>query len=238
MRRFEVIHGDGLELLRGLPDGSASAVITDPPYGLLDCEWDQAPDWRDLFREAHRVVGPRGTVVVFCTLRVGLAMIQANRSRFRYDLVWAKNRPIGFLNARKMPLRDHELILVFGERAGTYNPQMTTGERYVARRKPGRVWAGYSPTRSCQERMEYKDRHPRSVLRFALDRPCGHPTAKPVDLLRWLVRTYTNPGELVVDPFMGAGSCALACQSEGREFVGSDLHEPFLEIARRRLSSG
>ncbi|OHD22781.1 MAG: hypothetical protein A2Y38_20145 [Spirochaetes bacterium GWB1_59_5] len=222
--------------IRRVPDGSVDLILTDPPYGVTACAWDKRPDLEAMWREFNRIVPDRGAIVVTATQPFATDVINANRRFFRYDLVWAKSNPVGFLNARRMPLRQHELVLVFYRKLPVYNPQMVPGEIRVSGArapsdKPG-VYARYKTLAH-----ESHERYPTSLLPFDKDGAGEgrHPTQKPLSLFEYLVRTYSAPGALVFDPFMGSGTTALAARRTGRRYLGFELDEAYHRMAQQRL---
>jgi DNA modification methylase len=230
--------GDCLERLRHVKTGSIDAVIADPPYGCTDLPWDQAVDWPRLWPELLRALKPTGVVAFFAQQPFTTELINSQRRMFRYELVWQKSRVTGFLDANRRPLRAHESILLFAPRlhASTYNPQKTPGKPYGIKRHSASAHYGKQKQHITTTNAT-GDRHPRSVLSFACV-PLGevkHPTQKPVDLLRWLVRTYTNPGDLVLDPFAGHATTGVACLAEGRTCLLIERDKNYAAAARRRL---
>lgn len=236
--------GDALEVMRSLRDESVDAIITDPPYGTTKLAWDEAPTWESFWREAYRVCRPHSPQVMFSAQPFTTDLISTNRTRFRYDLIWSKTMPTGFLDAKVRPLRAHEVILVFSERpingahAGpTYNPQKRAGDPYFREHRAGRAPHYSAGKRSSTTNTG--DRYPTSVVTFSNgnNKNDGHPTQKPVDLMRWLVRTFTDPGHVVLDPFMGSGTTGVAAVEEGRSFVGIELEPEYHAIAARRIDT-
>lgn len=233
----EVILGDCLEVLKQFPDGHFDCCLTDPPYGTTALDFDQTPiDWAAWWTEVHRVTKENAVIVCFAADLFTVDLIQSNRKNYRYRLVWEKTMPTGFLDANRRPLRAHEDILIFARRfkGSTYNPQKTAGEAYSVQR-------GNRPDHyATVDRVSgtYSDRHPRTIITFknGMDRQNeGHPTQKPLDLMQWLVSTYTNPGDRVLDPFAGSGSTGAACVALHREFVGVELDPKYHAIAQRRV---
>jgi site-specific DNA-methyltransferase (adenine-specific) len=163
-------------------------------------------------------------------------LIMSNRAWFRYELIWEKTIAAGFLDANKRPLRAHENVLVFSEkwRGSTYNPQKAPGKKYTAAKKSGRS-NHYSNVKPVTTINQSGDRYPRSVLHYPTVSKMGHPTSKPIDLVSWLVLTYTNEGALVLDPFSGSGTTALACMKNERNFIAFEREEEYCELGRRRL---
>ena len=229
-----IVRGDCFRVMPRMPAGSIDLVVTDPPYGTTDLAWDKSIDLDRMWAEIMRLLKPAGVVVCFAAQSFATDVINANRKHFAYDLVWEKARPVGFLDANHKPLRAHELMLVFSrkKRSHTYNPQKTPGKPYtIVRDKPCAHYHGH--TRNVS--VNTGDRHPRSVLRFTHDARSEHPTQKPLALARWLVRSYSNRGDLVFDPFVGSGTTAVACAIEGRACVGIEREPSYLAVARRRV---
>ena len=241
--------GDCLDILPTLPSGSIDAVIADPPYGTTACKWDSVIPLDAMWRELKRVIKPRGAVVLFASQPFTTTLIAGNTEQFKYQWVWEKTRATGFMNANYQPLKAHEDILVFSQSAASYSrvgtmtycPQMEVGAPYKKiGDKVGKKAHGHKFHASSiwGESTNDGTRHPRSVLRFPNDNhDSPHATAKPVDLLRYLVRTYTNPGETVLDFTMGSGTTGVACVMEGRHFIGVELDAGYYDIARRRIES-
>lgn len=227
--------GDGIAGLRSLPDGTADLLLTDPPSGETQAKFDQRVDLAAFWSAAWRALKPNGIAVLFASSLAFAAELRASQERqFRYDLIWAKSAATGHLNASHRPLRGHEFILVFFRAPGTYNAQMTTGHGPIhAVRRTSHHSENYGKfTRATDSRAGATDRYPVSVLRFASvgtsSKARVHPQQKPIPLLRWLVRTYSNPGDLVVDPFAGSGSCgAAALGDESRRWRGWDSSPRF-----------
>jgi site-specific DNA-methyltransferase (adenine-specific) len=215
---------DYLVGLRQMPDHCIDLILTDPPYGRTACRWDKAPDLKAMWAEFNRVIKPSGAVVVTATQPFATDVINANRRRFRYDLVWVKNNPVGFLNARRMPLRKHEHLLVFYGKLPTYHPQKVKGVLYQSRTQkvyPSTVYRAIK--RTVSEPSD--ERYPTSVLAFSRDTAAWHPTQKPLALFQWVIKTYSNAGETVLDPFMGSRTTAIAARLEGRRFLGFETDE-------------
>jgi site-specific DNA-methyltransferase (adenine-specific) len=231
----EIITGDAFQVLSELPANSIDAVITDPPYGTTDIEWDKAIDLDCFWEGVNRVVKPDGVVVVYSSQPFTTDVINSNRKDFRYEIIWEKTIASGFLNAKKRPLKAHENILVFSRKPSraTYNPQKTEGKPYKSAGSKRRSQHYKAVPRSAS--INTGDRYPRSVLKFPTVQKVGHPTSKPVDLMKWLVNTYSHPGELILDPFMGSGSTALACSELGRRYIGVEQNPEYVELANKRL---
>ena len=227
--------GDCLDILPTLPAQSVDAIIADPPYGTTACKWDSVIPLDAMWRELKRVIKPRGAVVLFAAQPFTTTLIESNRAWFKYAWVWDKVGTANFAIAKFQPLRASEDVLTFGNGRTTYNPQMRTGK---LRKKGGGGQCeinGMSRTHAVNDQY-----YPTNVIRISnanfAERGL-HPTQKPVDLLRYLVRTYTNAGETVLDFTMGSGTTGVACAMEGRHFVGIELDAGYYDIAKRRIES-
>lgn len=220
--------GDCLELMKRIPNGSIDMVLSDLPYGTTRCRWDTPINLQELWKQYRRVVKKNGAIVLFSAQPFTTELISSNKAMYRYEWIWRKTQPSGFMNAKKMPLRTHENIEIFYRKPPTYNPQMTHGHQ---RKTATAYGTRESDGSSCYGREERNytydstDRYPVDVLQYSTGDKSKrlHPTQKPVDLLEYLVKTYTNPGETVLDNCMGAGSTGVACLNTGREFVGIEL---------------
>ncbi len=227
-----LILGDCLEVMKDMPDKSVDAVITDPPYGVTANSWDNEVNFMG---GAKRVSS--GNIVVTSQQPFTTELIYENKRDFKYDLVWDKELPTGFLNANKSPLRSHEIICVFGN--GKYIPQKTVGNTNHSKGN------GYSTKNSCYGAYEIAkgiDNHgnmkfPKSIIKFQKPHPSKtvHPTEKPVELMVWLIETYSNPTDTILDPFMGSGTTGVACVQTGRKFIGIEIDEKYFQIACKRI---
>lgn len=216
-------------------------VLTDPPYGTTNAAWDKAPDWSALFAELWRVLKPNGVVLMFSQMPVAADIIMQQRSVFRYQWVWEKTQPAGFLNAHKMPMRTHEVILVFYRALPTYNAmpiESQRGKQRIAKIAETKT-ALYGKKKATLICGSDGSLFPRDVVRFS--RPANnerlHPTQKPLDLLQMLIGQYTQPGELVLDPFAGSGSTLKAAQLTGRRAIGIEMDEEYCRRAQAWLDS-
>lgn len=234
---------DGIEAMGDLSPGSVDMILCDMPYGTAGaCFWDNTPPLDKLWAAYARAIKPNGAVVLFGQgMLSAQLMVSAPRSLpYRYSLVWEKNEVRGFLNAKRAPLRCHEDILVFYGRQPTYNPQMTQGHKPMnaAYRKPVEAGAYATGSKSTSTGGS-TERYPKSVIKFDVINHHSpervHPFQKPVPLLEYLIKTFTDPGDLVLDNCAGSGSTGRACLNTNRRFIGMEVHEPFYHQARAIL---
>ncbi|MDB5349467.1 MAG: phage methylase [Planctomycetota bacterium] len=235
-----LLRGDCLGRLAEVEDGSVSAVLCDLPYGTTACPWDVVIPFAPLWAHYLRVLKPRGVAVLSACQPFTTDLINSNRKWFRYELVWDKVVSTGFLDANRRPLRGHENILVFARGLTTYHPQFEQGKPYRQFRR-GHKCATIGDKKVLAvsyETVSDGRRFPRTIVRFAREGPGRngkHPTQKPVDLFRWLVRTYTDPGDLVLDNTMGSGTTGVAAIAEGRRFVGIERDPDYFATAEARI---
>jgi site-specific DNA-methyltransferase (adenine-specific) len=234
-----LFHADWRDVLASLGDESVDLLLTDPPYGITSIAWDKKIDWAAFWAEAKRVCKENAVVIIFAAGKFINELINSNPKEFRYELIWEKTLAVGFLDANRRPLRAHELMLIFtrkGFRSSTYNPQKIEG-------KPHKIGG----TGSSSPHYGQKGRtpavitnlyHPRSVLKYSskVGGKSLHPTAKPLELVEWLVRSYSNPGETVLDPFCGSGTTLAASMIAGRRGIGCDISPEYVETAKHRLA--
>lgn len=233
--------GDCLELLKEIPDGSVDMILQAPPFGTTDCAFDKRIPFEPMWEEFLRVTKHNAAIVLFSQMPFGAELIMSQRKLFRYEWIWEKSLGVGFLNAKKMPLRCHENILVFYRKLPTYNPQHWFDKPYQKPLWQGKVTKNYNLL-DRQEPYENPTgkRYPIDILQFYTASTHTniisiHPQQKPVPLLEYLIRTYTNEGELVLDATMGSGSTGVACMNTRRQFIGFELEEKFFNIAQKRI---
>lgn len=235
------IYGDCIKAMRTLPDASVDFLFTDLPYGTTNCKWDTPINLQEFWGEANRVVRPGGCKALFAQTPFAQVLGCSNIKQLRYEWVWEKTQATGHLNAKRMPMKAHENILIFYDRLPTYHPQMTHGhERKVATAehkrncKKGDVYHDYKPVT-----YDSTDRYPRDVLKGPTDKQrCSlHPTQKPVWLCEELILTYTDPDDVVLDCCMGSGSIGVAAANTGRSFIGVEKDLEFFNVSRTRILS-
>ena len=243
---------DCLEGMKQIPDGTIDAVICDLPYGVLNSKseggsWDTIIPFEPLWTEYRRVCKPTAAIVLFGQGMFTAKLMMSNEKMWRYNLVWDKALKTGFLNANRMPLRQHEDICVFYKKLPTYNPQMTKCEPRQKNHRRHKIngESSYTLTNRCYGKfndvpdMITDEKFPTSIISIPKEHIKGksyHPTEKPVGLLRYLIRTYTNEGDTVLDNCMGSGTTAIACMKEKRHFIGFELNKEYFDIAQRRIA--
>jgi DNA modification methylase len=231
---------DFRDILPNLPDRSIDALITDPPYGNTNLIWDKTIDWKFFWSEAGRTCKLSSPMVLFAAGKFVPELINSNTKHYRYELIWEKNLPVGHLDANRRPLRSHETILIFSTKfaGSTYNPQLAKGKPHTI--SGGRQPAHYRTSSGVRAPRSTDVYHPRSVLRFNNSRigKSLHPTQKPLDLMQWLVRTYSNRNDMLLEPFAGSGSTLLAAALDGRKAIGIERSEEYCETIAKRLSAG
>lgn len=233
---IELYNDDCLKLLDSITH-KADLFIMDLPYGQTDCEWDKTIDLDSLWLKLTKIAKPTTPFIFFTTTKFGYELIKSNEKWFRYDLVWSKtNTTTGFLNSKKMPLRSHEMIYVFYQKLPTYNVNLfhtkVSSTKKIERKD---TIYGKSPY-SC--RTTYEPRLPKSVMEFGINNnrtAANHPTEKPIELLKWIIKYYSNEGDVVLDPCMGSGSTGVACKELNRYFIGIELNKDFYNIACSRI---
>ena len=225
---MRLFNGDCLNELQHLPDASVDLIITDPPYGVTKYEWDKVIPLEPLWKELHRVAKDSAAIVIFGDGLFMADLIDSNRAYYRYDWVWAKPHATGFLNANRQPLRAHEFISVFYRKQPIFNPQKTDGH---TRKVSSRNSLNSKLYGKAEKAVKYDstERYPRSVLFFSSDKQTNalHPTQKPIELLQYLIKTFSNPGDTVLDFTMGSGSTGAAALMLDRDFVGIEQDHHF-----------
>ena len=230
----------------GLKDKTVDMILCDLPYGVLNksnpgAKWDSVIPFEPLWEQYNRVIKDNGAIVLFASGMFTSNLMQSQKNLWRYNLVWDKVFKTGFLNANRMPLRQHEDICVFYKKLPTYNPQMTVGELHT--RNHGRGSGGHQTNNCYGEYVSLppeksNELFPTSILTFSKQLSKNnyfHPTQKPIALLEYLIKTYTNEGDTVLDNCCGSGSTGVACVNTNRNFIGFELDEKYFEIAKQRI---
>ena len=232
---YEIYKGDCLEAMKSIPDKSIDMILCDLPYGTTRNKWDTVIDLDLLWIEYERIIKDNGVIVLFAQVPFNIVLGYSNLKLLKYEWIWEKEQGTGHLNAKKMPLKSHENIMVFYKKLPTYNPQMVGNEVRTVKRSGNK-----SKTTNYGDFIEIKEstyigRYPKDIIKFNKDKGY-HPTQKPVALLEYLIKTYTNEGEIVLDNCMGSGSTGVACQNTGRKFIGIELDDKYFEISKSRLN--
>lgn len=230
-----LLKGDCLELMKGISSHSVDMILCDLPYGTTKNRWDTIIPFEQLWKNYERIIKENGAIVLFCDGMFTANLIQSNARMWRYNLVWDKQRGCDFLNANVKPLKSHEDIAVFYRKKPTYNKQFWFSAPY-ALTKNGSLSKNYGDRKPALSESVDGRRNPLTILSFARDSERQHQTQKPVALLEYLVKTYTNPGETVLDNCMGSGSTGVACVNTGRNFIGMELDDVYYQIASERIS--
>ena len=225
---------DGMKLI---PDKSVDMILCDLPYGTTHNKWDSILPFDKLWLEYERVIKDCGAMIFTGQGLFTVNLIKSNENHYRYTIIWEKTKAGGFLNAKRMPLQAHEDIAVFYKKLPTYNPQMENGKPYVKKavtNGDGRNYGKFD--RVGATNVNKGLRYPRSVIKISNDNHGSlHPTQKPVELFEWLIKTYTNEGETVLDNCMGSGTTAIACINTNRNYIGFELSEEYCKIAEERI---
>lgn len=237
--------GDCLDLMKNIPDSSVDMVLCDLPYGTTQCKWDSEIDLVALWDAYDRITKPNAAILLFAQAPFSAKLMMSNIKNFRYEWVWIKNRATGFLNSKKMPLKRYENILCFYKKLPTFNPQMRThdfdGTKFVGHNpwnnKYRNTYEGYGGYVRKSVEILGDERYPINLIKFDLSNyERGlHPTQKPVALCEYLIKSYTNENDLVLDNCMGSGSTGVACKRTNRRFIGIEMESRYFEIAKERL---
>ena len=235
MNDIKLIHGDCLEEMKNIPDKSIDMILCDLPYGTTQNKWDSIIPLEPLWEQYKRIIKDNGAIVLFAQTPFDKVLGASNLKMLKYEWIWEKQQGTGFLNAKKMPLKKHENILVFYKKLPIYNPQMIGNEiRTKKRNKNGKTTDNYGKF-TYDEQSTYVGRYPTSILSFDRDKEKFHPTQKPVALLEYLIKTYTNEGQTVLDNCMGSGSTGVACVNTGRKFIGIEIDKKYFDISKQRI---
>ena len=239
---IDLYNSECIEQMKSLADGSVDAIICDPPYGTTACKWDSVIPFEPMWEQLHRIIKPNGAIVLFGSEPFSSALRMSNIKNYKYDWVWEKNKSTGFLNAKKQPLRTYEQVHVFYKSQCTYNPQKTTGHKPVnSFTKHSSDGTTMGQTKKGITGGGQTDRYPKNIQKFTVvnndnsDGDKHHPTQKPVALMEYLIKTYTNDGETVLDFTMGSGTTGVACKNLGRSFIGIEQDEKYFNIAKDRI---
>lgn len=238
---IDLKQGDCLEVMKNIPDKSVDMILCDLPYGTTCNKWDTKIDLTLLWEQYKRIIKRNAAIVLFSQMPFTAQLVQSEMNMFRYEWIWEKSMGTGYLNANRMPLKIHENILVFYNALPTYNPQKKYGKPYYKAKHNGYSTNYEKPNDTTVTICADGSRYPVDIIKFTSPVCTAvkglHPTQKPVDLLEYLIRTYTNEGETVLDNCMGSGSTGVACINTGRNFIGIELDENYFDIAKKRIQN-
>lgn len=224
--------------MNDIPDKTIDCIITDLPYGTTQCKWDIIIPFESLWEQYNRIIKDNGAIVLFGTEPFSSHLRLSNLKNYKYDWIWDKVKGTGFLNAKRQPMRNHELISVFYKKQCTYNPQKTYGHKMKKSYRSKDLQTDVYGEMKNDYTYESTERYPRSIQVFSTDTQNSslHPTQKPVALIEYLIKTYTNEGETVLDSCMGSGTCGVACRNLNRKFIGIEMNEKYFDIAKERIN--
>ena len=237
---IRLLQGDCLELMKNIPDKSIDMILCDLPYGITACKWDNVIPFEPLWELYKRIIKPNGAICLFGREPFSTALRASNLRMYRYDWIWAKTVASNFVMCKKQPLKKHEIISVFYYKQPTYNPQFEIGKPYNDARKGNyrkNISVGDGNKLIRTPIHNSGTRYPSSVLKFSnRNNRNVHPIQKPVPLLEYLIKTYTNEGDTVLDNCMGSGSTGVACVNLNRNFIGMELKQEYFNIATERIN--
>ncbi|MFA5382189.1 MAG: site-specific DNA-methyltransferase [Candidatus Micrarchaeia archaeon] len=235
---IKLMQGDCLEVMKGIPDGSIDLILCDLPYGTTACKWDTVIPFEPLWAQYKRVIKGNGAIVLFGSEPFSSALRMSNIKQYKYDWVWDKITGRGHLVAKIRPMAQHENIIVFGQGKIQYNPQMILMDKPQRGKsmESSRTSIMGGKTTGKSEAIIRTHKYPKTIITQGVDGKYVHPTQKPVALLEYLIKTYTNEGETVLDNCMGSGSTGVACVNTGRNFIGIELDEGYFKIATDRIN--
>ena len=233
---IDLKHGDCLELMKDITDGSVDMILCDLPYGTTACKWDSVIPFKPLWEQYKRLIKDEGAICLFGSEPFSTELRHSNLKMFKYDWIWEKEQGANFMLCKHQPYKVHEIISVFSKKKHLYIPQMTEGNPYIS----GKGTSGDITNNVAKVQTRNNGtRYPRSIQRFNTEKSKGsfHPTQKPVALLEYLIKTYTNEGGTVLDNCMGSGSTGVACVNTNRRFIGIELDDKYFEIAKQRIDA-
>ena len=233
-----LMKGDCLERMKEIPNGSVDMILTDPPYGTTACKWDSIIPLEPMWEQLKRIIKPNGAIVMTASQPFTSVLVGSNFKMFKYSMVWKKSQSTGHLNAWRMPMRAHEDLVVFYNKPPTYNPELKDKPAANIRPVTSRTKKTdcYGDHKLNAHRCPPDKTMPNSVLQFNNAQGTIHPTQKPVALMEYLIKTYTNESETVLDFTMGSGSTGVACKNLNRKFIGIELDENYFNIAKKRIN--
>jgi site-specific DNA-methyltransferase (adenine-specific) len=238
MPKIELIQGDCLEKMKGIPDGSIDMILCDLPYGTTACKWDIIIPFEHLWEKYKRIIKDNGAIVLTASQPFTSALVMSNIKMFKYSWVWKKSRKTGFQMARLRPMKEHEDVLVFYQKQPTYNQSLIKLNKPIKSwRKNGKGGNLLNEVKTDVNRVQEWTGFNTDILEISSEHNANaHPTQKPVALFEYLIKTYTNEGDLVLDNCMGSGTTGVACKNTGRNFIGIELDQTYFNIAEKRIN--
>lgn len=244
----KIYNEDCLEGMKRIPDKSIDCIICDLPYGTTRNAWDRAIPLNKLWTEYKRIIKERGAIVLFSQMPFTSVLAMSNLDMLKYEWIWEKDNATGYLNSKFAPMKSHENILVFSKSAAgfvknkdnamIYNPQMRTGKPYYIKRKNSPKSCNYDSKniQGCETINDGSQYYPRDIIQFNRDGNKLHPTQKPVALIEYLIKTYSNEGETILDNCMGSGTTAIACMNTNRNYIGFELDKEYYDLSIKRIN--
>ena len=237
MSNINLYQGECLEIMKQIKDKSIDMILCDLPYGTTKCKWDVVIPFEPLWEQYNRIIKDNGAIALFGSEPFSSKLRISNLRMYKYDWIWKKTKAQGFLNSKKMPLKDYENICVFYKRLPVYNPQGIIYGNFQNDRKSKYIKGEDIYGKEKEFGISHMSNFPKQIIEFS--NPSGkgqlHPTQKPVELLEYLIKTYTNENDLVLDNCMGSGSTGVACKNLNRNFIGIELDENYFNIAKERI---
>lgn len=236
MELNRIYHGDCLEVMKDIPDGSVDMILCDLPYGTTACKWDAIIPFEPLWEQYERVIKKHGAIVLTASQPFTSALVMSNARIFRYEWVWEKSVATNFLNSKIQPLKKTESVLVFYKQCGCYYPQGLRRETTIRNQRVRTVGKDNAYGKQSAHSMSEITNYPTNIIKIPNGNNANiHPTQKPVALFEYLIRTYTNEGETVLDNCAGSGTTGIACRNTGRNFILIEKDDKYFDVAQRRL---
>ena len=232
----KLFKGDCLQIMKNISDRSIDAIITDPPYGTTACKWDSVIDFDLMWEQLNRIIKPNGAIVLFGSEPFSSALRMSNIKNYKYDWIWQKNRPSLFQHANKRPMKDHENICLFYKKQPTYNIELKEKTKPTNNYRKNKTGTFLKSGCKNKKQIQTKTGYPRQIINYGMHNVGQkHPTQKPVLLMEYLIKTYTNENETVLDFTMGSGSTGVAAKNLNRNFIGIEKDEKYFKIAEQRI---
>jgi len=243
LEKNKIYHGDCIVLMDNVDNKSINMILCDLPYGNTECKWDNIINLKLLWNQYKRIIKDTGIIVLTCTEPFTSFLLEDGKDIFKYDWIWMKSNCTGFLNAKVRPMRKHENILIFSKSPITstsnktiYNPQNLVSTKKIKKNFNTESMGERKSRENGSTYIQTTTNYPTTILEFAYDKDKFHPTQKPVALFEYLIKTYTNEGDLVLDNCIGSGTTAVACKRTNRNFIGIEKEQKYVDIAIKRLS--